>query len=597
MRGRILLLAGVGALASLAITAAVALPSRSAATAPVRVALPPVADQGAIIPPHEAEAPQPAADIGARRFAGRVGADMSHSLLAAGVPERQGREYIALLARAIDLAGGLTVDDRFDLVIERTPDGKLARLLYAGLDRVGRADVELLKWTDGKQVIWVNADGVGGENSQGMRMPVSGRVTSGFGERFHPILGYQRFHAGLDLAATFGSPIAAAADGRVVSAGWHGGYGRLVAVMHGGGIETLYGHMSQIAARPGETGPPGPGDRLCRLVGPVDRPAPPLRGPEERPPGKPAVGQARGRPGAARRREAARLPRRAPGAAGAEGFLKNLRMASPPVSTRVAALTAFSQSFAVKKVWLVIFAVALALRLVALSLTWGRGYVGDPAAYMTLAHNLIAGHGFGLFGHGMEQKALFPPLYPLLLAAVGSVFPLNQPTIFALNFAIDLAAAWVIAQLARELGFQTAPGRGDLPPVAEQCPVRLNPGQGRPDISSLCPCRMVRGQEGTCPFRACVRPASLTQPGLATLPAFFAILLRVPILVSAGIAALVMLPWWIRNYIVLGTFVPLTTASGASLWEGTFSPNGYWLVPPKRLLVGDELRFSQVSAA
>jgi len=168
------------------------------------------------------------------------------------VPEAQGREYVAILAKAIPLAGGLTVDDRFDLVIERRPDGTLARLLYVGLDRIGRADVELLKWTDGKEVIWVNGDGVGG-NSAGMRMPVSGHVTSGFGSRFHPILGYQRFHAGLDLAATFGSPIKAAADGRVVSAGWHGGYGRLVAVMHGGGIETLYGHMSQIAARPGET--------------------------------------------------------------------------------------------------------------------------------------------------------------------------------------------------------------------------------------------------------------------------------------------------------------------------------------------------------
>jgi murein DD-endopeptidase MepM/ murein hydrolase activator NlpD len=252
VRGRIALLAGVAALGTLAITAAVALPSRSAATAPVRVALPPIADQRAIIPPHETEPRQPAADIGARRFTGKVGSDMSQSLLAAGVPERQGREYIALLAKAIELSGGLTVDDRFDLVIERTPDGKLARLLYAGLDRIGRADVELLKWTDGKQIIWVNADGVGGESQQGMRMPVAGRVTSGFGERFHPILGYQRFHAGLDLAATYGSPIAAAADGRVVSAGWHGGYGRLVAVMHVGGIETLYGHMSQIAARPGE---------------------------------------------------------------------------------------------------------------------------------------------------------------------------------------------------------------------------------------------------------------------------------------------------------------------------------------------------------
>lgn len=250
-RRRIAMFAGVGALATIAITAATALPSRSAVTVPVPVAPAAPAYRGAIIPPHDVKA-QTAADVGAKRFTGRVGADMSQSLLAAGVPAQQGREYIAVLRRAIDLAGGLTVDDRFDLVIERTPDGKLARLLYAGLDRIGRADVELLKWTDGKSSVWVNADGVGGESSQGMRLPISGRITSGFGPRFHPILGYQRFHAGVDFAATYGSPIAASADGRVVSAGWHGGYGQLVAVVHGGGIETLYGHMSRIAARPGE---------------------------------------------------------------------------------------------------------------------------------------------------------------------------------------------------------------------------------------------------------------------------------------------------------------------------------------------------------
>jgi murein DD-endopeptidase MepM/ murein hydrolase activator NlpD len=120
------------------------------------------------------------------------------------------------------------------------------------MDRIARADIELMKWTDGKHIIWVNADGVGGDGSQQVRMPVNGRMTSGFGSRFHPILGYQRFHDGVDLAASAGTPIVAAADGRVASAGWAGGYGRAVELVHAGGIETRYGHMSRIAAYPGE---------------------------------------------------------------------------------------------------------------------------------------------------------------------------------------------------------------------------------------------------------------------------------------------------------------------------------------------------------
>jgi murein DD-endopeptidase MepM/ murein hydrolase activator NlpD len=194
----------------------------------------------------------PDADAHAERFTGRIGDNLTAALERAGVPERQGREYVTILGRAIDLNGGLSVDDKFDLVIERGEDGQLARLAYIGLDRIARADVALLKWTDGKQVIWVNADGVGGESSAGMRLPVSGQITSRFGNRFHPILGRARFHKGVDLRATAGTPIVAAADGRVVSAGWHGGYGNQVAILHAGGIETTYGHMSRFAAAAGQ---------------------------------------------------------------------------------------------------------------------------------------------------------------------------------------------------------------------------------------------------------------------------------------------------------------------------------------------------------
>ena len=202
------------------------------------------------VPARPATAPAEAEQPDYIRASGRIGSNLTDSLQQARVPERIGREYVAVLARAIPLAEGLSVEDKFDLVYE---PGAKGRLLYVGLDRVARADVELLKWTDGRQMLWINGDGVGGSTSQGMRMPVNGRVTSGFGSRFHPILGYVRMHAGLDLAAAYGSPIVAAADGRVVSAGWAGGYGNLVRIAHAGGLQTMYGHMSRIAARSGES--------------------------------------------------------------------------------------------------------------------------------------------------------------------------------------------------------------------------------------------------------------------------------------------------------------------------------------------------------
>lgn len=86
-----------------------------------------------------------------------------------------------------------------------------------------------------------------------MVFPVNASITSNFGTRVHPILGYRRFHAGIDFGAASGSPIWAADAGVVIFAGWYGGYGRAVIINHGGGITTLYGHTSQVYVSEGQT--------------------------------------------------------------------------------------------------------------------------------------------------------------------------------------------------------------------------------------------------------------------------------------------------------------------------------------------------------
>ena len=84
-------------------------------------------------------------------------------------------------------------------------------------------------------------------------LPVASRaMTSGFGLRQHPIYGTLRRHSGIDLAAPTGAPIVATSDGVVSTANWSGGYGLLVALEHGGGLQTRYGHMSRVNVLPGQ---------------------------------------------------------------------------------------------------------------------------------------------------------------------------------------------------------------------------------------------------------------------------------------------------------------------------------------------------------
>ncbi|MBD2238846.1 peptidoglycan DD-metalloendopeptidase family protein [Aulosira sp. FACHB-113] len=82
--------------------------------------------------------------------------------------------------------------------------------------------------------------------------PSDAPTSSPFGWRIHPILGYRRFHAGLDFAASYGSTIRAADSGTVIFAGWYGGYGKAVIIDHSNGITTLYGHTSELFVSEGQ---------------------------------------------------------------------------------------------------------------------------------------------------------------------------------------------------------------------------------------------------------------------------------------------------------------------------------------------------------
>jgi murein DD-endopeptidase MepM/ murein hydrolase activator NlpD len=190
------------------------------------------------------------------RIQGIVGSSLYRSARAAGAPAKAIQQYLRTLDAHLSLERDVLPSDTFDIVIayKRAAGGEVEAgdLLYAGIERDGAPRAQLLKWggaTEGAGQFF-EASGVG-ERQQGFGTPVAGRVTSGFGMRRHPILGYTRMHAGVDFRAAYGLPIYASGNGIVEFAGRHGGHGNYVRLAHGGGIGTGYGHMSRIAVSPG----------------------------------------------------------------------------------------------------------------------------------------------------------------------------------------------------------------------------------------------------------------------------------------------------------------------------------------------------------
>lgn len=187
------------------------------------------------------------------RIRGRVGSSLYRSARAAGAPPSAVQEYLRAIGTQMSVSRDIGADATFDMIVEHrraeTGEVEVGRLLYAGIER-GSRETQLLRWSVGGSDQWFEASGVGRSSGE-MLLPVNGRISSGFGYRRHPILRYRRMHTGLDIAASRGTPIRAAASGVVNYSGRNGGYGNYVRINHGNGMQTAYAHMSRIAARNG----------------------------------------------------------------------------------------------------------------------------------------------------------------------------------------------------------------------------------------------------------------------------------------------------------------------------------------------------------
>jgi len=184
------------------------------------------------------------------RASGTISDSLYASALRAGLPDAIIVDAIRIFSYDVDFQREVRNGDRFEVFFERFHDDqgvpvKEGNVIFGSLTLSGKK-TDLYRHTpsDTNRVEYFHENGQTARKAL-MRTPIDGaRLTSGYGKRHHPILGYRKMHRGLDFGARRGTPIMAAGDGVIERLGRNGGYGKYIRIRHNGTYSTAYAHMN-----------------------------------------------------------------------------------------------------------------------------------------------------------------------------------------------------------------------------------------------------------------------------------------------------------------------------------------------------------------
>ena len=159
-------------------------------------------------------------------------------------------EFARLYGFQVDFQRDIWKNDSFQIIYEEFLNDKnkivdTGEIIFANLNLQDN-DLQLYKYEYEKNKIDYFDENGKSIRKTLMKTPINGaRLSSSYGKRKHPILGYTKMHTGTDFAAPMGTPIMASGDGKVTKAGWCGGGGNCVKIKHNSTYQTVYAHMSK----------------------------------------------------------------------------------------------------------------------------------------------------------------------------------------------------------------------------------------------------------------------------------------------------------------------------------------------------------------